>query len=608
MSWWSSVVDGVSSIGNGVVSGAKWLWNNASLSKITVGAVTYTANTTFQLLEQGLALRKAVPTLINNMEVRKVVSGMAYIVGNDVLPILAVYSANNWMQTYFREGHEDDPWLAPYSAFLSALTLVNYGVKAYTLRQGAQSFVRITILDAVGPAAFNSNKTELPPSLCSELDCNYKRKLKGMGREPLILMANDALTAAISYIPYVGMPASQVLRVYFNGRYITRLVTPERCERHKAMMQESVLALGLGFEASTMLMDYLLEATTGIPPFLYHRTMRHLLLLLHVNLAAHMNIPLVEDKDATLPADPLNIYERICRFIADVIFSGLVKRVPIDFKPEKGAPPLIPLSPTLQLGTRLLNSDLEREKKDSPGWFKKIMQEASGWVLPPIFRGSDGFINDPIVHMYWPKIRHGGISAVDFVQSVGKTKTVATLAWAPKSVATALNLKFGIPKKLTRIVLMLTQEKDFWDFAEAIKSWFERHNIKSDVVLVTDNGTFILHGERPIIPLPDKIENIPGIAVAAEDVITKRTASNDNSVISIVQILSERKPKPVIEELPDDSESSADQLITRRKPSPVSVLPSESADSLFTTRKRRVNAVQHDAVVGEARRLEGGPS
>jgi hypothetical protein len=606
MSWWSSVVDGVSSFGSGVKNTAKWLWNNASLSKITVGAVTYTANTTFQLLEQGLALRKAVPTLINNPEARKVVNGMAYIVVNDVLPLLALNYANNTVQGYFREGHQDDPWLAPYTAFLSALTLVNYGVKAYTMRQGAQSFVRITILDAVGPAAFNSNKIEHPPSLCSDLDCNYKRKLKGMGREPLILMANDALTSAISYIPYVGMPASQVLRVYFNGRYITRLATPERCERHKAMMQESVLALGLGFEASSMLMDYLLEATTGIPPFLYHRTMRHLLLLMHVNLAAHMTIPLVEDKDATLPADPLNIYERICRFIADVIFSGLVKRVPIDFKPEKGAPPLIPLSPTLQLGTRVLNSDLERENKDIPGWIKRVTSEASQWVLPPIFQGSDGLINDPIVNMYWPKIRQGGISAVEFVQSVGKTKTVATLAWAPKSVATALNIKFGIPKKLTRIVLMLTQEKDFWDFAEAMKRWFERHNIKCDVALVAENNVLILHGERPLIAVPEQIDNTPHVDV--EDVITRRTASNDNGVISVAQILSERRSKPIIEELPDDdSESSAEQLIPRRKPSPVIVLPSHSTESLFTTRKRGGAAVKKDLVIVGELSLGGGP-
>lgn len=566
MSWWSSVVDGVSSFGSGIKTGAKWLWNNVSLAKITTGVFTYTANTTFQVLEQGLALRKAVPALVNNPEARKVVRGMAYIVINDIAPVLALNYANNSIQGYFRDGHEDDPWLAPYSAFLSALTLVNYGVRAYSLRQGAQTFVRITTLDAVGPTAFNSDKTALPPSLCTELNCNYKRKLKGMGREPLILMANDALTTAISYIPYAGVPASQILRVYFNGRYITRLVTPERCERHKAMMQESVLALGLTFEASTMLMDYLLEATTGIPPFLYHRTMRHLLLLMHVNLAAHMSIPLVQDKDATLPVDPLNIYEWVCRFAADVIFSGLVKRVPIDFKPEKGAPPLIPLSPSLQLGMKLLNSDLERENKETPGWFKKSMNTASAWVLPPMFQSSDGLINDPIVFMYWPKIRKGGISAVEMIESVGKTKTISTLAWAPKSVATVLNLKFGIPKKLTRIVLMLSQEKDVWDFAEALRSWFERHNIKCEVALVEASHPLALHGERPLIALPSPTENTPSID--AKNLIPARALQ--------------------------DTVVSANQLFPER---PNQVFPSQSADSLFTTRRRGVSSVKRDTSV-----------
>jgi len=104
------------------------------------------------------------------------------------------------------------------------------------------------------------------------------------------------LTWAINKIPYVGPLTSEVLDIYFIGRYETRLVTPERCERHKAMMQESVLALGLSYKATTMLMDMCLNATTGMPPYLYYRTMRQLLLLLHVNVAAHMALPLVQPK------------------------------------------------------------------------------------------------------------------------------------------------------------------------------------------------------------------------------------------------------------------------------------------------------------------------
>lgn len=492
MSWWTSVVNGVKTVGSGLSTGAKWVWNNASLTKLTTGLFTYTANTTFQVLEQGLALRNSVPTLVKNINVRKVVSGMAYIAINDVLPLVALNYANNGlgyannsMQNYFRDGYEDEAWLSPYSAFLGTLTLahyavraIDYGVKAYTIRQGVQSFMRITILDSVGPSAFNSNKLTPPPSLCTELDCNFKRKMKGMGREPLILLANDAFTTAISWFPYGGPTIAQVLRVFFNGRFITRSVTPERCERHKAMMQESVLALGLTYELSTMAMDYLLEATVGVPPFLYYRTMKHLLLLLHINNAAHMKIPLVEDKDATFWIDPLNVYERICRFMADVIFAGLMKRVPIDFKPVKGAPPLIPLSPALQFGTKLLNSDLESERKTEPGFFKKSFQTARQWIVPPILQ-EGGLNNDPIVSRYLPGIQKGSLYAVEIILSYRESKTKTTLGWIPpKGVALAINLKFGIPKKLTQFLLMLSNEEDFWEFLEALKLWFERNKGK----------------------------------------------------------------------------------------------------------------------------------
>ena len=554
MSWWSSVVDGVKSVGTKLSNGAKWVWNNASLSKITTSLFTYTANTTFQILEQGLAWRKALPTLINNPAAKNIVNGMVNIAKNDAFP-LAVYFANNAVQEYFREGHEQDPWLAPYSAFLGGLTIVHYGVKAYSYRQGVQSLMRMTVIDAVGPSAFNSNKVVAPPTLCKDLDCNFKRKTKGMLREPFILAANDLITWAISCIPYVGETTALGIRIFFNGRYITRLVTPERCERHKAMMQESVLALGLTYEASTMIMDYILESTVGLPPFLFHRTMKHLLLLLHVNLAAHMSIPLVEDKDATLIIDPLNIYERVCRFIADVIFAGLMKRIPIDFKPVKGAPPLIPLSPALKFGTKLLNSDKEREIKTAPGFFNRSLNTARAWVAPPIFQSWRDFINDPIISNYWQGIQQGSLNTVKIILSYRESKTKTTLGWVPpKAVAVAINLKFGIPKKLTQFLVMLSKEEDFWDFVEALKSWLERNNIKGEVELVEHSG-IDLPGEKKLEPTPVEPEQQP--SEPPEQLMSTR--SQHQEVIPAEQLISSKQVKTQ-----SSTPLSAESLFSRR--------------------------------------------
>ena len=91
-----------------------------------------------------------------------------------------------------------------------------------------------------------------------------------------------------------------------------------------------------------------------------------------------MKVPLVSSQDATLLIDPLNIYEQICRFTADVIFSGLMKRIAIEFKPEKDAPPFIPLSPALKAMTRVLNSDL-RMKRQRVGLINQLKLFAPGF-------------------------------------------------------------------------------------------------------------------------------------------------------------------------------------------------------------------------------------
>ena len=81
------------------------------------------------------------------------------------------------------------------------------------------------------------------------------------------------------------------------------------CERHKAMKSESIAALGLTYTINSSLMDRLFEFTVGMPPYLYLRTLRHLLLLAHIHVASHMSLPLVRSqKDISL--DPFIIYDR----------------------------------------------------------------------------------------------------------------------------------------------------------------------------------------------------------------------------------------------------------------------------------------------------------
>jgi hypothetical protein len=536
MTWWTVLTDKTKYLKNQVISNAAWAWNNTSLSSATKALFNYTVNTTFHVIEEGLALRRAVPTLVNNPAVRKVVGGVGYVIAYDIIPILTLNYVNNSVHQYFGTYNEEEDRSNINAAFISVLKLGNSLVTAYTWQQGIQTCVRVAVLDSVGPPAFNLNKITPPPSLCTDIDlaCNGKRKMKGLGRELFILLANDAAIAGISYLPYAGAPLAQVLSVINNGRYITRLVTPERCERHKFMEQESVLALGLTYELSSRLMDYALATSTGTPPWLYLRALRHILLSWHVNLAAHMDIPLVEPKNATLPIDLFNGYERMWRFMIDVIIAGLIKRVPIDFKPEKGAPPLLSLSTALQSMTKMFNNPLESAQ---PGMLRvgTPLNYLRLWALPPIFHSTDNLLRDPIIIPYWPSLQKGTLETVDMIFSIGQNKVVNKLVWLPKSIATLLDLKYGIPKKLTKILIMLNKEKDFWDLARAIKLWLERHSLNE--VTIIRKPSLALHGEKSLEKLPERrINSSPDVSGAQLLTIKK----DKEEELAVEQLLSER--------------------------------------------------------------------
>lgn len=56
MNWWTSVVGGAKSIGNGTT----WIWNKVPITQ----TVAYVANSTFYVVEQFLALREAIPAVV----------------------------------------------------------------------------------------------------------------------------------------------------------------------------------------------------------------------------------------------------------------------------------------------------------------------------------------------------------------------------------------------------------------------------------------------------------------------------------------------------------------------------------------------------------------
>lgn len=548
MNWWTSVVDGANSLGNG----AKWVWNNAPIKQ----AVGYVANTAFYVAEQVLALREAIPAVVTP-PVMKIVNGGGNILLYDVLPVVAAHYVNNGVQGYFRQSDEENPvgMLGSYLV-LPTLTLMNYGVQAFTYRQASKLIPHTLVLDALGSSAFNEYKgklTQPPPTLCMEEDCNFKRKFKGSLREPLVLAFNDLVLWGISKsLPY-GEQISWILAIFFYGEYITRMATPERCERHKAMKSESILSLGLAYTGTSFLMDLALESTVGMPPYLYLRTLRHLLLLAHINVASHMSLPLVRSAKDTIPIDPLVIYDRTKRFAVDVVFAGLMQRIPIDFRPPPGAKPFIPLSTVFRFLTSVLESDLEQVKVAPPGFFKKTTK----YLLPSMFHSPKNAVNDPVIKQFWPDIRTDLLYIIEIIEA---TKPVKSLTTAPTAIASTvkytlpvvLNYRFGLPIKLSEFLLSLSKKEDFWDFVTALRLWIERNNVSYEVILAKGTPNAGLHETNRIIELPPESPVKAKALPPAKELKTPRTP-------------------PVTE---------ARRLINQKP------LPSVSAHSLFSTKER----------------------
>ncbi|MFI4962273.1 MAG: hypothetical protein ACHP6H_00285 [Legionellales bacterium] len=611
MGYFSTIHDGFNAAGQGAV----WAWEHMGLKQVIGGLGAYTANTGFQVLDQVRALRTAVPALIYNEKSQKIVYSMGYMVVRDVLPLVGLNYANNSLQHYFdvlplvglncannslhncsdvlplvglnytnnslarnfnEEDGRDPYWAVPYAVLLTTLTLVDFGVKFYTLRQGAQSFIRITVLDSVAPPAFNADKGFQPPQSCSNTECSFVRRMKGSMREPLILLTNDALVYMISQVPYGGALTSRIARVFFNGRHISRLAIPDHCDSHRfqLLMQESVLAFGLTFELTSNLMNQALAATIGMPPYIFHRTMLHLLLLLHVNLAIHTLSSSVHTKNATIPIDPFVIYETVCRFAEEVAFSGLQTIAPKYFKIEEGVPPLITLSGALQLGTRLFKGDLDEENTLPPDLFKQRFKQFRALVFPPIIQGADGFINDPIIASYWPSLNDGVISSIGIIKNCAKDRRTKIASMGPADkVAITLYWLLGFPKALTKTLLILSNDKDFWDFVNALEDWFGRHNVRSEFHLVSNASQHVLFGDKPLVeaPTPEDVTRSPPVL----------------SAVALLPIPKEEKPLAVELLAPtsdkDSSEIKAEDLLPVKKAG--SVVETDQ-HRMFSTRKR----------------------
>lgn len=456
-------------------------WQEYSVH-FTMSCLQFGVNTLVHIMEQGIALQQAVPMLVQHQEGNKIAQGMWYVLTHDIAPVLLLHTLSHQTRDYFPP--KDSTSNTALFLWSGAWTLGQCAIQVYTWKKSAETLVHIATLDAFAPAIFNANKKSPPSSFCDSQECSTSRRIKGMGRELGILWANELLIGGIHYLPYAGAPMGQLLKIINHGRYITRVVTPERCEDHKFMSQEFVLAVGLLFELTSQFLDKGLSATTGSLPFIYVRALRHLLLALHVNMAAHSKVPLVLTKGSGI--DLFDYYEQSARFGFDVLWAGLLKRIPIDFKSKRSAL----LSPVFQGGVYLFNYDLEYTAPVKKSSFHYMMKQ---WMVPKMFHSAHDFVNDPVFAPHWPRLCNNAIFICKTIEQHGNSTTVKVMQWSPETAAYMLELSpLQLPRQVTKTVLMLCKESDFWELTQAIKAWFQRHQIKVEMKLLPVNESYAL--------------------------------------------------------------------------------------------------------------------
>ncbi|MFJ1269661.1 hypothetical protein ACD661_13940 [Legionella lytica] len=509
MGWWNTIVNGAQVAKDTITDTVKWVWDWTYTP--TVKVTTFAVNVVFSTLEQAQALKTSVPAL-NSEQSYKIIRAATNIAVYQIMPLIAVNMVNSSLQTAVKTGREqeEEANLLFNAMVIPAATAIDWAVWAWTTQRSSHMLAQTLAIDTMGAAAFNTTKPkpktpnkELTP--CEKEHCNLKRKVKGSLREFFVLFLNDLLTGGVSYLPYAGEIVALILKTGFSGDLITRGANLDLCERHRASAERSkIWSLGIAYMVTEMLLDKALESTVGIPSYAVHRTMRHMLMLLFINNATHMKIDYVAPGKYEL-LDPVVTYGKATGFLADVIISGSKAEIARLFQPQPNKKPFISVPDILKRLTAILNSDLERLDKPKPSHLKIVAKR----IAPSIYYDSKAAINDPVIRIFWPDMHELGLDIIDIVKMAGIPVANLTQSHIPlvaatirKAVPELLYQRYGISPKVTKFLISLCSDEDFWKFVQALQQWLQRHDLREATPLATasDSQLSALHEPRETPP------------------------------------------------------------------------------------------------------------
>lgn len=493
-------------------------------------------------LEQIKAVPETVKSFVTHPRSKRVISHLGRIVAEDIVPMVALNTANDWLQTYAVTDESDNPEPVNYNFLLQAgLLMVNTGVWLYTKRKQVQVATRTAILltdypKAFAEATFDRKKDS---EVCNE--CNQKRYIKGEIRALMVYMTQVLALKGIEQTPIIGPSLVIPLEWLLNGQLFMdyRLANDGLCERHRAEFFKEhpslSLSLGISHDLAVRLPIYALQKLTGLPLESAISPLKSLAIIPFTALTHHMQLPKAVQQSNNLMFDPLSLIRWSIALGIDISLPGLKKQLK-RLLSARGEP--LPLEAYIKLFI-----DFYTNPKT---------QRISIFFLPRMLLSSKAFMNDAVVGDYGPELIDSMAELIEVLEAyrnvtltdaagaffqgqirqAGMNLFLAAGAVHPKLIAKLSQSLGGPPKEVVKLVIGLLNDQSFMNQLSDFKLRLKHFGKKQDVLLIKK----VREGIR--VYIRERNGGTPGIARAqAYELLFEKIESDAAKYLLCVALL-----------------------------------------------------------------------
>ena len=488
----------------------------------TASVVNYSYKTINYLFDQVNTIPRVVNSIVNHQPTRIIAGNLWHIATVDVIPLVFVIYANQVIQQQGRDYLSDSPdndWMSVNTALQTSLSLVQAATWLISVRQIIKSRTHLAVVTIKAP---DFNQIATSRTVCDEAPCTKKDFLGGVVRNLIVFVATEEAINLAGNLPFVGNPLAASLRVYHYGRYILTVKFATLCDDHQLIYSrehpELVLSLGLGAAFSAYFTYYLMEMSgiwfanllgnnalvesaggawlikalmdTPTPPILY-ATIAQLMLVMHMCVAAHMNLPEPKCTSTRTTIDPVRYFQDSASLLVDILALGTQVKIQRALKTQHQK----------RLENILLNFPWVKCKEQLANvvelmWHNRFMRI----ILPSMLHDLNNFTKDPIVSPYWPALRSTIVNSLSAIETSQYDTRVQMANYLPGTTSFAVKQFFGIPTSITKLLLLSIHDRVFIEHLVKWRRKIEALQQEAQAPIVVDGAALPLCGQEEYEP------------------------------------------------------------------------------------------------------------